>query len=231
MFNSRMPFWGVGHLMSSSSSPTKLKTSGGATDDGVDPADGSATRWIESGHFEPQDEADTMRQFLLDAPRMDVTVDGKPWQTREEPSGLLEYLFSILPTNNAFLAAEFCTQTALAPFFCSVKDTLPPEVHFVDGGRQLVRIDSDRSIMEIEKPFRVVEFNDNHDAKMLFMVTLIIQVNLESGFVHHRFTRSALVEKDWVYVEALSVEDEQAFDQGGGAEEVAASAERMRGVS
>ena len=190
-------------------------------------------RRIESGYYAPEDENETLRQFLLDAPRMDVNINGRQWNRMDAPSALAEFIFSMFPRKSAVLAAQFCTQTALAPFFCSVKDEfgkekLTQETHFVDGGRQSVWLDSRQLLMEVEKPFKVVDFDDHMNARVLFIVTLILYVNLQDGHVQHRFTRSSLVEKDWVYVEDLSLEDEDVLESGGGAEDIAASAMRMR---
>jgi len=186
------------------------------------------TKRIESGYLVPDDEVETLRQFLIDVPRMDVVVDGRIWTDTEHPNELLDLLFKLLPHWSAVLAAEFCTQTALAPFFCAVKETLEPETHFVDGGRQTVKVNSKEKFMTVEKPFKVVDFDDHLNARVLFVVTLILEINLETGVVAHRFCRTSLVEKDWVYVQDLSQEDEDAFENGAGAEDIAASAMRMR---
>jgi len=212
-----MGFWGTGHLVSTS--PIKQ---------GHDPADGMDLKLIDSGYCEPENEAETLKQFMLDAPRMDVAIDGRNWSRNEEPSKLLEHIFSLLPKRSALLAANFCTQTALAPFFCSVKETLAADTHFVDGGRQAVRLDSDHFTLEAEKPFKVVDFDEHMNARVLFVVTLFLYINLETGHVQHRFSRSSLVEKgDWVYVDEVS-NDGGGSEDGGGAEDIAATAERIR---
>jgi len=176
----------------------------------------------------PEDENETLKQFVLDAPRMDVTVDGDAWTGNTQPDQLLSLLFRLLPRWSAVLAAEFCTQTALAPFFCSVRETLQPDTHFVDGGRQAIFIDTREKRMRVEKPFKVVDFDDQMNARTLFVVTLILHIDLEKGMVEHHFSRSSVVEKDWVYVEELSVEDANAFANGAVAEDIAASAMRMK---
>jgi hypothetical protein len=183
---------------------------------------------MDLGCFSLDDEAATKRQFVLDAPRMDVIVDGRVWTEKDGPDALLQRFFCTLPHCSAILAAEFCTQTALAPFFCSVRETLEPDTHFVDGGRQCVHLDSRGLLMKVEKPFKIVTFDDHVNAKLLFVVTLMLEVNLQTGEIVHHFNRSSVVEKDWVYVEDLSLEDEIAFEHGAGPQDIAASAMRMR---
>ena len=228
MFMGRLGIWG-GNQLAPSSSPT-TQCANGSELYGNDPTLQDQRR-IDSGYYEPEDEGETVRQFLLDAPRMDIMIDGRRWMRADEPSVLLEQLFSVFPRRSAILAAQFCTQTALAPFFCSVKETLGQETHFVDGGRQLVRLDSSKMEMEVEKPFKVVDFDDHMNARVLFVVTLSLYVNLDDGHVYHRFSRTNLVEQDWVYVEDDTEEDNAEFEDGGGAEDIAASALRMRNAS
>jgi hypothetical protein len=176
----------------------------------------------------PDDESETIRQFLLDAPRMDVTIDGRTWTENQNPKKLLDYMFRVFPRWSASLAAEFCTQTALAPYFCSVRETLQPDTHFVDGGRQTIRLDSKALTLKVEKPFKVVDFDESMNSRVLFVVTLVVEVDLQSGKIEHHFNRSSVVEKDWVYVEELCQEDKEAFENGAGAQDIAASALRMR---
>jgi len=105
-------------------------------------------------------------------------------------------------------------------------------MHFVDGGRQTVKIESKSRMMKVEKPFKVVDFDEHLNARTLFLVTLFVEINLETGAVLHHFSRSSVVEKDWVYVEDTQ-EDPTAFDEGACAEDIglAASAMRMKNNS
>lgn len=157
---------------------------------------------------------------------MDIIVDGKVLDPTQ-PKGLLEVLFQSLPRRGALLAAEFCTQTALAPYFCAVKETLGPDTHFVDGGRQSVEISTVRLRLLIEKPFRVVDFNETLDPRTLFFVSLSVNVNLVDGKVYHTFNRSTLAEQDWVIVDDDSTMD-SSLPIGTEAKDVAASALRLK---
>lgn len=145
-----------------------------------------------------------LKQFLLDAPRMTIGVDGPRW------TGSALELFSLvfsrfLSRPEALLAAQFCTQTALAPYFCAVQERLEAGVHFVDGGRQHIQFDSLASRLDVEKPFKVVDFDAELNARVLFLVTLKIQVNLVTGVALHWFYQSEF-EQDWVVLEE---EDEE----------------------
>ncbi|KAH9257996.1 hypothetical protein BASA81_003559 [Batrachochytrium salamandrivorans] len=147
-----------------------------------------------------QDEdSGILKQFLLDAPRMTIGVDGLRW------TGSALELFSLvfsrfLSKTGALLAAQFCTQTALAPYFCAVQERLEAGVHFVDGGRQHIQFDSLASRLDVEKPFKVVDFDSELNARVLFLVTLKIQVNLITEVALHWFYQSEF-EQDWVVLE------------------------------
>lgn len=179
-----------------------------------------------------EEENETLRQFLLDAPRMNISVDHVRW--RGTASELFTQVFChLLPHRTcALVAAEFCTQTVLAPYFCAVQEKLEQleeGVHFVDGGRQQIFVDSLKSSLSIEKPFKVVDFDGDLEARILFFVTLKITVDLLTGVALHRFFQNQ--DEDWVVLEENStsaVEEEEPMLLVGGPQDIAARVVKLR---
>jgi hypothetical protein len=137
-------------------------------------------------------EMETLRQFELDAPRTAIFVDNQLWT--KSPDALFEVFCIRFPRLNALIAAEFCTQTALAPYFISVFQRLEHlEVHFIDGGQQTITLLD--AALQVEKPFKVMELDSESNESVLFFVILKVQVDLMSGETVHEFL---LRESDWV---------------------------------
>jgi hypothetical protein len=172
------------------------------------------------------------RQFNIDAPRVDIILDGI--HSHANPDDLLHGIENKFPPKEAIRVIEMCTQAALAPFFSSLREILEDGVHLVDGGRQIIQIDSHKlpHTLCLEKPFKVVDFgNDgNSDARVLFFVTLKLSCNLTTGEICHEWSRTTTVEQDWQLVEEELSEDDE-LGHGKIATDplaVAASADRKR---
>ena len=179
------------------------------------------------------DEGEVRRQFVLDAPRVDVAVDGQRAVGEDAGAlwGRLTAAFAARP-RAALLAADLCTQTALVPFFASLREKLGEGVHLVDGGRQTVSIDTAAGALRLDKPFKVVDLGEdgNADARVLFVVMLKLHVNLLSAECRHEWLRTSVVERDWVVVEddLGSEEDDLVEGVPATAADVAACADRRR---
>ena len=155
-----------------------------------------------------EEEVETLRQFLLDAPRMHVSVDHQKW--KKSPSKLFSEVFCRHMTRSqAIHAASFCTQTALAPYFCLVQEQLGVHgFHFVDGGRQFLSFDTKSNSFEILKPFKVVDFDSECNDCVLFFVDLKLNVDAQANSCVHSFHRG---EGEWIMLEDDELVDQFTF--------------------
>jgi hypothetical protein len=180
----------------------------------------------------PPAEEEVRRQFVLDAPRMDLFLDKvQLTSTTTDPEQWYDKLVSLVsPKPAALTAAEMCCQTVLAPYFSTARENLVecgPDVHLVDGGRQKVVISVAQRRLVLEKPFEVVAFSESGDAVVMFVVTLTLSVDLGNRTCEETWTRNLIVEKDWCFVEILSEDDELGLGVSAGATEVGLSAVRL----
>jgi len=97
------------------------------------------------------------KQFLLDVPRIDVTLNGVA-VTSNNPTLLFFEIFELFrPRRVALDACRYLTQGVLALHFARAYAELGDErFHLVDGGRQAVAIDAEERTVSIRKPFNVV---------------------------------------------------------------------------
>ena len=120
---------------------------------------------------------DTYQQFLIDAPRIKICVDDKPWQG--DAAALYNHILNNY--SNGHDIAFWCTQTALAGiYFKKVSQIrnldLPIQttLHLLDGGKQTITLHA--SSIVIRKPFHVCTVDS--EAGRLIQARLLLTVHV-----------------------------------------------------
>eukprot|EP00924_Labyrinthula_sp_SR-Ha-C_P012680 augustus_masked-scaffold_10-processed-gene-13.54-mRNA-1 protein AED:1.00 eAED:1.00 QI:0/-1/0/0/-1/1/1/0/197 len=130
---------------------------------------------------EPKRNAsELLAQFLLDIPRSTLYLNNQLYS--KDTTSLFMNLWNIFTNANespdkskeekeniddclekntkAFRNIEFCTQSALAPYFqvAQKRWCREEDVHVLDGGKQIIQINTLKNIwISSEKPFRIVK--------------------------------------------------------------------------
>mmetsp|Transcript_28251 Transcript_28251/g.45499 ORF Transcript_28251/g.45499 Transcript_28251/m.45499 type:complete len:275 (+) Transcript_28251:249-1073(+) len=165
---------------------------------------------------------ETYRQFVLDVPRMDITIKGERWAGH--PTLLFMDLWGRFDNKTkATRVLKLFSQCELAQWFIMGRDKWisSDNEHFLDGGRQslelnIVRKDGFFSSHEeflgltLRKPFKIVDFEDD-EYNVRFIVELIVSYDFVRDSIMHSWTREIqpVTDEDkkvpdWVYIESAS---------------------------
>jgi hypothetical protein len=100
------------------------------------------------------------RQFRLDCPRVNVSVDG---HGEVAASQLWDTLFASTSPVTAWRMADALTQGTLAEWYEAAVDTFARGAteHLVDHERQRIELDFERQVVRIEKEFRKLVLDSN----------------------------------------------------------------------
>lgn len=119
-----------------------------------------------------------LKQFYLDAPRLDLFLDGS--KCEEEPEYIKEYLYNNLNSEQALISLHTLTQTFLADYYISEfkKMICTNGQQLLDHKRYTVIIDTKKKLIHVVKEFKLVYFSDEKPY-IVDYCTLNIHISLE----------------------------------------------------
>lgn len=121
---------------------------------------------------------ETIKQFHLDVPRMDIYIDGIICQKDSE---LVEEQLKNKFKENINLVMHILTQTFLADFYINeFKKKIKTEESLLDNGNCIVKIYSCEKTINIEKDFKLMHFDEDDSYYLLNFCTLDITVYLDN---------------------------------------------------
>lgn len=121
---------------------------------------------------------ETIKQFHLDVPRMDIYIDEI---LCEKDSELVEEQLKNKFKENINLVMHILTQTFLADFYINeFKKKIKTEESLLDNGNYIVKIYSCEKTINIEKDFKLMHFDEDDSYYLLNFCTLDITVYLDN---------------------------------------------------
>jgi len=126
-------------------------------------------------------DPEILKQFILDAPRIDIILEGEVYQ--KDPEILKDYLYQQLDITSAEKVIYLLTQTFLAKFYIEeYKKHDEIGEHLLDHTRYIVSIDTKKKIINLTKDFKIVYFYYDDEVYYDYIVdycTLNIFLDLE----------------------------------------------------
>ena len=122
------------------------------------------------------DEKEVYRQFLIDAPRINIIVDENPWS--HDAHTLYNYIMNRY--RNGMDIVYWCTQTALAGIYfkklSQIRNIIlhtPVILHLIDGGKQTNTLQANGIV--VQKPFYVCTVDSEEGRRIIKQLLLTVQ--------------------------------------------------------
>jgi len=154
-------------------------------------------------------------QFLKDVPRIDVYIDGERYT--DNPTLLFMRLWDSQRQNKckAMRLVRCFTQSELVPWFIQGRNKwVKTETdHIIDGGRESIYMSTANQTVQIQKPFKILDFMNNDDGDVKFIVDFVILFDIQNETHSHSWTRPILMDQgdmkqaEWLYIEGASGPD------------------------